>query len=230
MSEEKIWQLVVLIGAPVVAAVIAAVSAVIRRAWERRDTSRRSQQMIEQATKQTEFVNSWLSAHEKLGGEAAVSAQSALAERTLEQAYGSATVAALRNRDERHDGRSWVEILVQQLQAVLLLGESARSHVVIVGTFYVLVAFSWIGVFEGESESDPDYTALSDDLAFAIIGTLLLRIVFGLLIAWRERRKSDGDEAPPAAAPAVAPVPDAARVPSAPQPAAPQPPAPPPSG
>jgi len=163
--------------------------------------------LIEQATKQTEFVNSWLSAHEKLGGETAVSDAhvSAMALSALDRAYTTA-IDASHLTGNGHDRSSWSKILIRKLESVFLLGEAARSHFLLVGTFYLLVLFSWVGVFEGESESDPDYTTLSSDLAFAIIGTVVLRIVFGLLIAWRERRKSDGDEAEPTPTP-VPPIP-----------------------
>jgi hypothetical protein len=187
----------------VVAAVLAGIGAIAKTLYERRDGRLTAHRQLELAVKRTEFVSGWVEACRSVAGDdedfVALAARRARVE--LEEAYAEAQAALANSRSVLAGSGS--KTLGQQLASVMLLGRRRRrtSYVVVVA-FYVVV----LGLVSASLSSDPrivdgepneDYMAWWQYGLVALVSTVVLRVLAGVVIAWLEGRGA------PAARPAT---------------------------
>ena len=188
----------------VVGALVAGISAVVKDAYERRDARQKGRQALELAAARTDFVKNWLEVSTSLDDATARTAR-ARAGKELERAYEEARRAFDHNQQLLEKQTSTT--VSRQLRSLLLLDRQRRGVTyVAVAAFYVLVAFMWLPVTIAETPEDVDYTPLWEDLVVAGVSTIVLRVIFGLLVQWLERPRTDAPDGRPDA-PLEAPTP-----------------------
>ena len=197
-----------------VGALIAGVTAVVKSWFAGRDQRLRASNQLDLATKRSQFVQDWVSAHEHLPlDDEARQRINARAVEELDEAYQEAQIGFARGRSAASVPFS--QTVKDQLRELLLLRSGLRwiSKLVVVA-FYLAVAVTLVGLVPQAAwyaeavdcredptlaKCGPDTGVPSDYIDITVVEALLisaaivvvLRLLFGACVNWLERRHVD---------------------------------------
>jgi hypothetical protein len=179
----------------VLGALVAGISAVVKSTFDRRQARRSVERQLDLASKRTEFVKEWLDVIRTLDDAELSKAAAIRVKPDLELAYTDAQQALHRSRSNLEE--SWGDRVLSQLLWLLMLKPRRRaaSYITVV-VFYIVALFWWFLlllpedlVLTPEDLKDPDLvTSIGQELIAAILITIVLRVVAGLVVRALERR------------------------------------------
>ena len=176
--------------APIVAgAVVAGLSALLKGAFERRDARVTAERQLSLAARRTAFIKEWLAVSNDVNDPAYAQDAAVRAKADLERAYTEANEALARGQSVIEE--SWHDKVVDQLRWLLLIRDrhTAAARIVVLA-LYVVVTLVWVGGLAPEDAGDPDAVPVWQDALWALLFTIILRAVAGVIVRALDSRRT----------------------------------------